>query len=275
MTDRDAREPVSEGGAAVVTGESPEAVAPPGGAAETTGGDRVPARGDAEDPSQEARSAEAVVDGWRVGLGGPSEAEAPVPPGKPVESVAATSTAPSATGAGPAATATPGPRKAAPRTKTAAADLAAAAAKPPLAKVAAAPGPAEREAALELDAGARRQVQARLRALGFPPGPIDGAIGPRTRSALETWQRARGHAATGRLHAAGLAALAAEAPEVGVPPPPRSAAPPPTTTAADREPPDDRTGCARDATGIIVTGRSFACDLVYLREDLVATLLDG
>ena len=275
--ERGARATLSEAGAASDRGEAPRADAPRSGVAETTGEDRVDGRAAAEDASLEAASVEAAsveaaVDGWRVRLERPSGDEAPL---AVAPSRAAVTSDASTTGRRTAASQAAGPRKVEPEAKAAADELGAPAAKPPLAKIAAAPGPAAREAALELDAGARRQVQARLRALGFAPGPIDGAIGPRTRSALEAWQRARGHAATGRLHAAGLAALAAEAPEVGVPPPPRWASPPPTRTAPSAAPRDDDAGCPRDATGTVLTGRSFACDLVYLREDLIAALSDG
>ena len=37
--------------------------------------------------------------------------------------------------------------------------------------------------------------------LGFDPGPPDGLVGPRTRSAISHWQAARGKTATGRLDA--------------------------------------------------------------------------
>ena len=44
-----------------------------------------------------------------------------------------------------------------------------------------------------------RQVQAALANAGFNPGPADGKAGPRTRKAIQAWQRAHGHAATGTL----------------------------------------------------------------------------
>ena len=37
-----------------------------------------------------------------------------------------------------------------------------------------------------------RQVQQRLAELGYDPGPTDGTLGPRTRAAIQAFQRARG-----------------------------------------------------------------------------------
>ncbi len=42
-------------------------------------------------------------------------------------------------------------------------------------------------------------VQARLRNLGHSPGPIDGELGPRTRRAIESFQRAEGLEPSGEL----------------------------------------------------------------------------
>jgi peptidoglycan hydrolase-like protein with peptidoglycan-binding domain len=42
-------------------------------------------------------------------------------------------------------------------------------------------------------------AQGRLRNLGYDPGPIDGALGPRTRSVVRAFQRARGLSITGDL----------------------------------------------------------------------------
>jgi peptidoglycan hydrolase-like protein with peptidoglycan-binding domain len=44
-----------------------------------------------------------------------------------------------------------------------------------------------------------RDAQQALRHLGYEPGPLDGAVGPRTRTALIRYQRAEGLPATGRL----------------------------------------------------------------------------
>jgi len=37
-----------------------------------------------------------------------------------------------------------------------------------------------------------REVQAALLSLGFDPGPVDGKSGPKTKAAVEAFQRARG-----------------------------------------------------------------------------------
>jgi len=47
-----------------------------------------------------------------------------------------------------------------------------------------------------------RQVQERLRATGFDPGPADGTMGPRTREALQRYQAREGLPVTGTLDAA-------------------------------------------------------------------------
>lgn len=47
-----------------------------------------------------------------------------------------------------------------------------------------------------------RDVQIALRDAGFDPGPIDGIMGPRTRTALSDFQEAQGLPATGKLDAA-------------------------------------------------------------------------
>jgi peptidoglycan hydrolase-like protein with peptidoglycan-binding domain len=58
-----------------------------------------------------------------------------------------------------------------------------------------------------LSAHAARDVQARLRALGYYGGPIDGAWGPGTRVALERFQRERRLAVTGQLNQATVTAM--------------------------------------------------------------------
>ena len=55
-----------------------------------------------------------------------------------------------------------------------------------------------------------RRVQERLAAAGFDPGPVDGAMGPRTRAALRAFQEARGLDPTGEPDGPTLAELGAE-----------------------------------------------------------------
>ena len=55
------------------------------------------------------------------------------------------------------------------------------------------------EEGLGLNQAARRQVQQGLRAAGFDPGGADGLFGPRTRTAIRSWQSARGVRPTGYL----------------------------------------------------------------------------
>lgn len=52
-----------------------------------------------------------------------------------------------------------------------------------------------------------RQAQEALRKAGYDPGPVDGMMGPRTRSALSRFQRDRKLSATGRIDAATSLAL--------------------------------------------------------------------
>ena len=63
------------------------------------------------------------------------------------------------------------------------------------------------EEGLGLDRAARRQVQEGLQAAGFDPGGADGMFGPRTRSAIRSWQTSRGVRPTGYLDDASVAAL--------------------------------------------------------------------
>ena len=49
------------------------------------------------------------------------------------------------------------------------------------------------------DVSLEQQIQAALASAGFDPGPADGKFGPKTRTAIQAWQRANGHAGTGYL----------------------------------------------------------------------------
>ncbi len=68
-------------------------------------------------------------------------------------------------------------------------------------------GSAQTEAAMKLNAKARRELQTRLRASGFKPGPLSGNFGASQRKALRDWQASRGIPATGFLTAMQATAL--------------------------------------------------------------------
>ncbi|MCE2423477.1 MAG: peptidoglycan-binding protein, partial [Gemmatimonadetes bacterium] len=57
----------------------------------------------------------------------------------------------------------------------------------------------EQGEAVSLDSDEQRRIQSALAARGFDPGPADGKFGPRTRRAIQAWQRANGYSATGDL----------------------------------------------------------------------------
>ncbi len=52
-----------------------------------------------------------------------------------------------------------------------------------------------------------RDAQRTLRDLGYQPGPIDGVMGPRTQTALRSYQRTEGLPVTGRLDPETMARL--------------------------------------------------------------------
>ena len=107
------------------------------------------------------------------------------------------------------------------------------------------------EEGLGLDRAARREIQEGLRAAGFDPGGADGMFGPRTRSAIRSWQTSRGARATGYLDGSAVAALR---PSVAGQPTfrergpvgasssaPAAAASPPAVSAAQQQPPPPAT----------------------------------
>ena len=69
------------------------------------------------------------------------------------------------------------------------------------------PSAEEVEASLGLGRTERRDIQRRLRTLGFNPGSPDGLFGPRTRKAIGRWQSSRGEPATGYLNTESARAL--------------------------------------------------------------------
>jgi peptidoglycan hydrolase-like protein with peptidoglycan-binding domain len=60
-----------------------------------------------------------------------------------------------------------------------------------------------------------RQVQQNLQAKGYDPGPVDGVVGKKTRSAIAAFQKARGMPATGAPDAATISALSPSGPAAG------------------------------------------------------------
>lgn len=68
-------------------------------------------------------------------------------------------------------------------------------------------GGRESAGAVRLDPGERLRIQGALAAEGFDPGPADNQFGPKTRRAIQAWQRANGYAATGALTARQAQAL--------------------------------------------------------------------
>jgi peptidoglycan hydrolase-like protein with peptidoglycan-binding domain len=70
-----------------------------------------------------------------------------------------------------------------------------------------APGTPAAMATDPLSPGAVRNIQMRLKAMNFYRGPIDGAWGAGTQSAIERFQQGRGLQATGQVNPATAAAL--------------------------------------------------------------------
>ncbi|MBV8393670.1 MAG: peptidoglycan-binding protein, partial [Alphaproteobacteria bacterium] len=65
-----------------------------------------------------------------------------------------------------------------------------------------------------------REVQGRLQSLGFDPGPVDGAAGPKTAAAVARYQEAHGLQSTGVADTATLDELRREPGSTPPPPPP-------------------------------------------------------
>lgn len=111
---------------------------------------------------------------------------------------------------------------------------AAGAAPPPAATAQAAPDPSA--AAAQMPIAEVREVQGRLRAMGYNPGPVDGIVGPLTENAAQQYQRKRGLDVTGAVDRNLLVQLRRE-----TPPPPRYSANShaSNTAAAPRRPRND------------------------------------
>ena len=88
-----------------------------------------------------------------------------------------------------------------------------------------------------LDGALITEVQTKLAELGYEPGPVDGAMGPKTRGAIRRYQVVVGLPVDGRVTETFLARLSADS-ETGRPPPPEeeAAAPAPSGVAAGPAP---------------------------------------
>jgi peptidoglycan hydrolase-like protein with peptidoglycan-binding domain len=99
-----------------------------------------------------------------------------------------------------------------------------------------------------------REVQRRLRQLGYRPGPVDGLFGPRTRAATRWFQYKHGFKPTGRINRSTLTVLKARSEHrplntrAGEPQPqpatepPAAATPAPAPEPAPASPPQDDSG---------------------------------
>lgn len=119
------------------------------------------------------------------------------------------------------------------------------------------------EASLRLTAPARREIQRRLYLTGFDPRGIDGAFGPRTRSAISRWQGEAGFEVSGYLNALQVAALknasqadyAAWKKTQAARPTPKSFSPSPSALrSTSRGRYFDERDCLREPDGSIVMG---------------------
>jgi peptidoglycan hydrolase-like protein with peptidoglycan-binding domain len=110
------------------------------------------------------------------------------------------------------APAAPPPAAAAPAAPDPSAAAAAPAAPDPSAAAAVPAAPNPSTAATQMPTAEVREVQSRLRAMGFNPGPVDGSVGPLTENAAKRYQRARGLEVTGAVDRNLLAQLRQETP---------------------------------------------------------------
>jgi hypothetical protein len=72
------------------------------------------------------------------------------------------------------------------------------------------PGPEEIEKSLDLGFAGRKELQLRLIALKYDPGPPDGAFGDRVRAAVREWQKRRNLSPTGYFDSSEVASLKSE-----------------------------------------------------------------
>ena len=69
---------------------------------------------------------------------------------------------------------------------------------------------AARPAGPQVDRASVRDLQARLKDLGYDPGPADGQLGPKTRAAIRAYQKDTGLKADGQVTASLLEQIKAE-----------------------------------------------------------------
>lgn len=120
----------------------------------------------------------------------------------------------------------------------------------------------EAERALGLGPEERRRIQSGLRAAGHYGGAVDGAIGPASRRAIASWQRAEGAPATGYLtgpQAQRLAAIAVTGGGAAAP-----SAPPASNAERDR-----RREAAMAGLSCYFTARGQPVDLNFRAGGLV------
>jgi len=83
---------------------------------------------------------------------------------------------------------------------------------------AAAPPPPPAQPTAALSADVVRNIQSRLRGLGFYPGPIDGIWGPEMQTAIERFQQGRGLQPNGQLTPATITAMGLDPNNLSAPP---------------------------------------------------------
>ncbi|MDT8343963.1 MAG: peptidoglycan-binding domain-containing protein [Thermohalobaculum sp.] len=127
-----------------------------------------------------------------------------------------------------------------------------------------------REAALGLGRAGLGEVQRRLELLGYETAGVDGVMGPRSRAAIERWQRDYGFAPTGYLDDATRASIEERSAEQWAAwqseqAQTRMAARAQAAPAASVVP-ADRAACQRGEDGRIIDSQGFGCGLKGVRE---------
>ena len=94
------------------------------------------------------------------------------------------------------------------------------------------------EDALKLDVNARKDVEARLMAMGFDPGDFTGVFSFKTRASISEWQKRRSAPATGYLGPLQYAAMVRETADLRPASASRTAIAPPTVVKKKKKIPD-------------------------------------